>query len=598
MAYKFEIIGSALIVTDTVTSKVLIDNPKRDTYFNTIALTNEKKVELYDTNGVAFNGAILGDQYYLSDCQDSAGVVFTDSTFRAFARLNLGKNDSGGSVENEVPISFITVNLGYVDDKVILDWSTLAAKHGTRPIYIDLYELNSTSIIQSYTVNYTEDNGLTYKWFVGLDSARNYEIRVYGYTTEPLPILPEDMDFIIAYDDFVSADIPDIAGRNTPIGNKTWTKDAGTSDGKLGIVSNSLKLTSGNFSDAIYTIDCGVREKDISIRIITPPTIPLTCGLFPIYNDSNNYLLIDTQYGIVCRLNGVSHNSYTGTGTWASNDLIRVIIRPDKIILYVNEIEIFNGTSTFINQLIGNKVAIQSYQEVNVRFGELTVKATTMDLSTLSGKTFVANGDSITAGTGADLPIADNGWFPQLCNLLSVSELNQGISSKTLQPVSPTYTSYGFNSYDPSNIPVFEYTYGIYIIALGINDSALNDPAQFTATQFYTYLNTAIESIKTKGWPLNRIVISAPTFINQLGLNSYVGMGNITTPNNLVGVQLYRDRCLQVAKEKHTLFWDLSVPVINLPDRDSYLSDNVHPNMAYHTLIPSYINSLQLIQKH
>ncbi len=98
MAYKFEIIGSALVVSDTVTLKVLVDTPKRDAYYNTIALTDEKKIELYDTNGVAFNGAILGDQYFLSESQDSAGVTFTDATFRAFARANLGYNDISGDV--------------------------------------------------------------------------------------------------------------------------------------------------------------------------------------------------------------------------------------------------------------------------------------------------------------------------------------------------------------------------------------------------------------------------------------------------------------------------------------------------------------------
>ncbi|WP_202703161.1 SGNH/GDSL hydrolase family protein [Flavobacterium sp. UGB4466] len=495
------------------------------------------------------------------------------------------------------PLTFLPIVLNDLSTIIVINWSDHISKHGTRPVYIDLYELIPSTSIKSDVNVYSDDGGVTYKWNVGAESTRFYEVRIYGYTTALYPELPEDTDFTIVADDFMSANMIDIAGRNTPIGGKTWVKDSGTTYGKLGIVSNSLKLTSGNTSDAIYCVDCGVREKDVTLKIISPPITPLTCGFFPIYKDSDNYLLIDTQYGIVCRLAGVSHNSYMGTGAWASNDLIRVIIKPNEITLIVNGTEFFNGTNTYIQQLTGSKVGFQSYQEVNVAFGELKVKATTMDLSTLTGLKFVANGDSITEGTGADLPILSNGWFAQLCNLYSAIDVNQGVSSKTLQPVSSTYLSYGFNAYNPSTIPVFDFTYGIYIIALGINDSAIHDPAEFNDTQFYIYLNNAVESIKAKGWPLNRIVISAPTFINQPGLNSYVGMGNITTPNNLAGVQLYRNRCLQVAKEKHTLFWDLSAPVINLSNRDSYLSDNVHPNMTYHTLIPSYINSLILIQK-
>lgn len=114
MAYKFEIIGSALVVSDTVTLKVLVDTPKRDAYYNTIALTNEKKIELYDTNGVKFNGAILGDQYFLSQCQDGSGVIFTESSFRDFARTNLGYSDvtEGGS------LSSYKIYSALVDDQV------------------------------------------------------------------------------------------------------------------------------------------------------------------------------------------------------------------------------------------------------------------------------------------------------------------------------------------------------------------------------------------------------------------------------------------------------------------------------------------------
>ena len=220
-----------------------------------------------------------------------------------------------------------------------------------------------------------------------------------------------------------------------------------------------------------------------------------------------------------------------------------------------------------------------------------------LDLSTLAGLKVVCNGDSITAGTGSTAPIATNGWFPQLCTQLGAVCVNQGVSSKTLQAVTSPYSGAGFNAYTTSNIPTFDNTYGLYIIALGVNDSACNDPAVFTVANFEVVLRAAIDAAVAKGWPLTRLLISAPTYFSQAGLNSYVGIGNITTANTLAGVQLYRDACLRVAQLKNILFWDLSQPVINLGNRDTYLSDNVHPAMNYHSLIPTYVKTLTLGQQ-
>lgn len=96
MAKVFKIVGNALIVTDSITGVVLIDNPKRDTYYNTIELNVNQKIELFDTHGKQFNGAVLGDDYLLADCQDESFVPFTDASFRAFARTNLAASSSGG----------------------------------------------------------------------------------------------------------------------------------------------------------------------------------------------------------------------------------------------------------------------------------------------------------------------------------------------------------------------------------------------------------------------------------------------------------------------------------------------------------------------
>lgn len=108
----------------------------------------------------------------------------------------LGDN---GSVGNGAPVTFVSISLGSLDEEVVLDWSSaLSSKHGTRPVYLDLYELNTDVAVQSTSRFYSEDNGLTYRWYVGIESPRTWEIRIMGYTLDPLPNLPSaPLDTII-----------------------------------------------------------------------------------------------------------------------------------------------------------------------------------------------------------------------------------------------------------------------------------------------------------------------------------------------------------------------------------------------------------------
>ena len=88
MAKDFSIEGSALVITEGGT--VIFESPKRDVYFKSSSLENEAKVVLYDTNAVNKNasGLLTAD---LSECTDN-GTPFTNSSFRTFARENLGFN--------------------------------------------------------------------------------------------------------------------------------------------------------------------------------------------------------------------------------------------------------------------------------------------------------------------------------------------------------------------------------------------------------------------------------------------------------------------------------------------------------------------------
>jgi len=99
---------------------------------------------------------------------------------------------SGGGGSNGAPVTFIELSIAPSDKEVILEWNpAITAKHGTRPVSIKLYEIGTGYLTESTAKDYTEDNGETYRWFVNTMSPRRYEIRIFGYTTDALPQIPQ-----------------------------------------------------------------------------------------------------------------------------------------------------------------------------------------------------------------------------------------------------------------------------------------------------------------------------------------------------------------------------------------------------------------------
>lgn len=95
MAKKLEIVEQSLVVTDTVTSDVLLDVPKSDFYYRSDRL-DDGYISLYNTDYQS-KGFIGIPEFKLADAVDSADASFTDSTFRAFCRENLGFKVGGGT---------------------------------------------------------------------------------------------------------------------------------------------------------------------------------------------------------------------------------------------------------------------------------------------------------------------------------------------------------------------------------------------------------------------------------------------------------------------------------------------------------------------
>jgi len=96
MAKKIYISGNSFIVQDTITDIIEIEKPAKDIYFNN-SLLNDGYISVIQRDGSNSADSSIGKEIALADSLDISNLVFTASTFRSFARLNMGKSSAGGS---------------------------------------------------------------------------------------------------------------------------------------------------------------------------------------------------------------------------------------------------------------------------------------------------------------------------------------------------------------------------------------------------------------------------------------------------------------------------------------------------------------------
>lgn len=89
MIYKFEIVNKSLVITNTTTGKLVLDQPKRNLYYNVKDLSVNDKVTIQDLQ--LPYGDIVSFKADLEDCVDATSTPFTKTTFSEFCRTNLGK---------------------------------------------------------------------------------------------------------------------------------------------------------------------------------------------------------------------------------------------------------------------------------------------------------------------------------------------------------------------------------------------------------------------------------------------------------------------------------------------------------------------------
>ena len=88
MSKKIEIIGKALVVTDTASGLIELTQPPVRTWYKEDDL-RDGRISFYDLDGTEDESGTF-EQINLSEAVDASLVAFTESSFRTFAQDNLG----------------------------------------------------------------------------------------------------------------------------------------------------------------------------------------------------------------------------------------------------------------------------------------------------------------------------------------------------------------------------------------------------------------------------------------------------------------------------------------------------------------------------
>jgi predicted RNA-binding protein with PUA-like domain len=91
MAKKMEIIGVALVITDTVAEKTLFDAPASFVYYDVKSLEDDSMIKISDINTNGFDKGICSTiSFDFADAITSLNQPFTVASIKTFFRQNLG----------------------------------------------------------------------------------------------------------------------------------------------------------------------------------------------------------------------------------------------------------------------------------------------------------------------------------------------------------------------------------------------------------------------------------------------------------------------------------------------------------------------------
>ena len=173
MAYKFEIKSNAVVVTDTITSEVLIAQPSKNTWFEETKL-DIGSVSLYGMSGTDQDN-IRRYKYDnkrgfpINECQDQDGTTFSTTSFREWCYENLAFSSAGSSASS-TSIGFIDYNDNTGEIDLITDTWTDVPNNGAGAFTNKAYAPSEVNELLDVLTGYLD--------FTELDLGSSVQVRI------------------------------------------------------------------------------------------------------------------------------------------------------------------------------------------------------------------------------------------------------------------------------------------------------------------------------------------------------------------------------------------------------------------------------------
>lgn len=201
--------------------------------------------------------------------------------------------------------------------------------------------------------------------------------------------------------------------------------------------------------------------------------------------------------------------------------------------------------------------------------------------SSLAGKNIVVFGDSYPAGYGV---ASGEKWPTLLAGLTSGIEVNHAVGGAVAQP-----TVLCRSDLDESLIPDYDTTYGVLIIAMGLNDANINNGAG-SSSGYQSALTVFIDTCIARSWPAAKILVVPPAWIPQAGRDAYIGICSTTTAQTESGQETYVAAASSAASSRSTLYIDVYNSVKSDSNKLTYISaDQYHYNATGHNVLANLI---------
>lgn len=380
----------------------------------------------------------------------------------------------------------------------------------------------------------------------------------------------------------------------------------------------------------LVTVDGGLVGLDFVNRYLTMPDVTLNAdrSMFGIFQRpvsgvrailmagnqtapvSALFQFTDNKFYFV-RSNGFNSSTSGDTGT--SRTLLSGITTSGTGVIYKNQNVVASGftAGTYPNTLnqIGrystqlsdcvisevllwnnsqdaNKTIISD--EIEARFNSIPAPENPTPESELNGKEFFFCGDSITYGVGATTTYADlvtahyNGT-----RISQIGGVNLATSGTTMQKRSPINYLNGPNMVDlVATIPTYDSaTHGLLFISYLTNDVGIN-LTNYTVLNYIADMNTVIDGVVAKGWPLSRIKFNLRFYVTLAGLD--YGM---VPPADFTRYNAFNDAAIVNLDSMGIQYFD-HYPILSVvPSADSHLDgfgrhpDNFMQNLCAENII-------------